>query len=404
MMALLGPVADDVLEWLLIAAVLGSWGFYSYRRSDDRRQLVIKWACSVFLILSCFFIVWLHNVRLLLLCVIPCVLFAFIWLPSVGEFLLKPLTSAMEGGSESVEAKPYYFTAVAKRRKSLYDEAMADVRQQLESFPGDPEGMMLLASIQAEDIHDVPAGIATMQELLETPGLSAARTIAALQTVADWQLNLAHDAAAARVSLERIIEGFPGSQASLAAEQRVARLEGVAETKNVRDNTVYKVKTRENPGGLRLNVPQAVSPDQDPLEEASDLVKQLQKYPSDVGTREKLALLYAEQLGRLDLAVGELEQLAAVPNASPKQTAHWLGQLATVHIRFGNDIVAAEKALRRIIEKFPKTAAANQAVSRLATLQGELKAASAATVSKALGNYEKDLGLRTGKPYPPKEV
>ncbi len=404
MMALLGPVADDMLEWLLFAAVLGFWGFHSYRRSGDRRLLLIKWACSAFLILSCFFIAWLHNVILSLLYIIPCVLFAFLWLPSVGEFLLKPLTSAFEGGSESVEAKPFYFRAVAKRRKSLYDEAMADIRQQLESFPGDPEGMMMLAAIQAEDVHDVPAGMATLNELLDKPGLPAARTIAVLQTLADWHLNLASDPAAARATLERIIDGFPGTQASLAAQQRVARLEGFAGTKNFRDNAVFKVQPRENTGGLRLNMPQALSTEQDPLAEAAEFVKQLQKYPSDVATREKLALLYAEQLGRLDLAVSELEQLASVPNASSRQIAQWLGLLATLHIRFGNDIASAEKALRRIIEKFPKTAAATQAESRLATLQGELKAASAAAASMALGSYEKDLGLRTGKPYPPREV
>jgi hypothetical protein len=57
---------------------------------------------------------------------------------------------------------------------------------------------------------------------------------------------------------------------------------------------------------------------------------------------------------------------------------------------------AAENALRRIIDRFPKSAAATRAVARLATLQEELKAATTTTAAKALGVYEKNLGLKSG--------
>jgi hypothetical protein len=88
--------------------------------------------------------------------------------------------------------------------------------------------------------------------------------------------------------------------------------------------------------------------------------------------------------------------LAALPNATPHDIAQWLNLLATLHIRHGNDMVAAENALRRIIDRFPKSAVATRAMTRLATLQAELKAAATPTAAKALGVYEKNLGLKSG--------
>jgi hypothetical protein len=111
-------------------------------------------------------------------------------------------------------------------------------------------------------------------------------------------------------------------------------------------------------------------------------------------------MLYAELFDRLDLAVSQLEQLAAMPNATSRDIAQWLNLLATLHIRHGNDMAAAENALRRIMERFPKSADASKAVARLAALQGELRAAAATTAAKALGVYEKDMGLKSGPGAP----
>ncbi len=122
-----------------------------------------------------------------------------------------------------VKVKPFYFIASAKRRsKGLHAEAIAEVRDQLEKFPGDTAGMMLLATIQAEDLHDLPAAEATINELLSEPELTAQETATALHTLADWQLQVGPEPEAARVSLERIGLTFPDSQFFHAADQRIA--------------------------------------------------------------------------------------------------------------------------------------------------------------------------------------
>ena len=70
---------------------------------------------------------------------------------------------------------------------------------------------------------------------------------------------------------------------------------------------------------------------------ASQYVSQLNKHPADTDTREKLAVLYAENFGRLDLAVDQLEQLIALPEETPKHVTRWLNLLATLHISVAND-------------------------------------------------------------------
>jgi hypothetical protein len=382
------------LFWILAMAGMVGWSFRCYLQSDNRRLLVIKWVATlglVFLMLVLLF-VGTRSPKLILLFVIPFVVLGMLWMPNLMEIVLKPLTSAFDGGSDEVEAKPFYFIAAAKRIKGLHQEAVAEVRKQLEKFPGDVPGAMLLASIQAEDLHDLPAAAATINELLEQPELTPQETATALHSLADWQLQHGRDAAAARESLERIAVLLPNSQFSHAAEQRIARLDGVVATRDFRENARFEVRKGEQNIGLRQNPllePEAV----DPGTVAAQYVSQLEEHPADTDTREKLAVLYAEHYQRLDLAVDQLEQLIAVPDETPKHVARWLNLLATLHIANANDEASARNALLRIVERFPKSAHAEVATRRLATLSQELKSGTISP-SKTLGVYEKDLGLK----------
>jgi tetratricopeptide (TPR) repeat protein len=395
MIALLGMGFDDRLCWLIFLPALAIMGYRTLIRSEDRSTLLTKWGFSVLLILSIVWIASWHSPAKPLWVVIPCTFLGIMWISNAFNFLLKPFTDAFDGGTEEVDLKPYYFTAEGKRRKGLYAEAIAEVRKELEKFPGDIEGLMKLAALQAEDLHDLPAATATLNELLQQPGLPSSKAVAALQTLADWQMKFGRDPAAARASFERIIQMFPDSSLSHTAEQRIAHLDRVNETREFRENAVFKVPSGERGLGLRQTAAPPESPEAEADALAAEYVRQLEKYPTDTETREKLAMLYAGQFERLDLAVSQLEQLIALPNETPQHIAHWLGILATLHICHGHDMEAAENALRRIIDRFPNSAAATRAVARLATLQGELKANATPTAAKALGVYEKDLGLKS---------
>ena len=396
MIALLGIGFADLLCWLIVLPALGILGYRSLANSDSRGVLVLKWVFSAVLILIICLIASMDSIFKPLFVAIPAVFLGLMWTSSVCNVLFRPLTGAFDGEGDENEVKPFYFIAEAKRRKGLYQEAVAEVRRQLERFPGDVEGMMKLAALQAEELHDLPAASETLNELLLQPGLPSNNAVAALQTLADWQLQLGRDPDAARASFERIIQMFPDSPFAHNAEQRLAHLDGVTKTREFREHAVFKVPSAPRDLGLRKTVLQVESPQATADALGAEYVGQLEKHPNDTETRQKLAMLYAEQFERLDLAVSQLEQLAALPNATPHDIAQWLNLLATLHIRHGNDMVAAENALRRIIDRFPKSAVATRAMTRLATLQAELKAAATPTAAKALGVYEKNLGLKSG--------
>jgi tetratricopeptide (TPR) repeat protein len=325
----------------------------------------------------------------------PAITLGLIWTSNVTSALIRPLTGAFDGGNdEETEAKPFYFLAEGKRRKGLYKEAIAEVQKQLEKFPGDFEGCMKIASIQMEDLKDLPAAQKTLNEFLELPERAPNEMVSALHLLADWQLQFGRDAQAAIGSLQRIVQLYPDTPFAHAAEQRIAHLGSADETSRVRYHSKFTVAPRERDIGLRKESA-SVAPAADPHALATEYVKQLELHPSDTETREKLAVLYAEKFQRLDLAVDQLEQLIALPVEPPKHVARWLNLLATLHIKYAYNLEAAEAALHRIREKFPGGALAEMALRRLATLQAELKS-SQETATKTFGAYEKHLGLKQG--------
>jgi tetratricopeptide (TPR) repeat protein len=381
----------DTVCWVLVVPTLAFVGCRCYAQSDDRRGLVLKWVASVALMLIILFLIHLQSPYVALLLLLPAVVLGFIWAPSIGAILSGPLTGAFDGGGEEVDAKPFYFIAEGLRRKGLYEEAMAAVRKQLEEFPGDHEGYMKLASIQMEDLKNLPAAQATLNEYLELPDRSPNEVASTLHMLADWQLQHGRDAQAATSSMQRIVQLYPGTPFAHAAEQRLAHLGSTDEANRVRYHSKFTVAQGERDVGLRKESAPVLAP-VDPHALAAEYVKQLELHPADTETREKIAVLYADEFKRLDLASDQLEQLIALPSEPPKHVARWLNLLATLQIKRGHNLAAAESALRRIIEKFPGGALATVAGSRLANLQSELKASQASPV-KALGNYEKNIGL-----------
>ena len=274
---------------------------------------------------------FMHAVRVALI-VGPAGILGFLWAPSVARFVVKPLTSAFDGGDEETELKPFYFVAEGKRRKGLYEEAIAEARKQLENFPGDFEGYTKIASIQMENQKDLPAAQATLNEFIDLPERPANEVIGMLHLLADWQLQFGRDAQASAATLQRIVQLYPGTPFAHAAEQRIAHLGSADETRRVRDESKFTVAPGQRDVGLR----QAAAPPPAPVDanaQAAQYVKQLEVHPLDTETREKLAVLYAAEFQRLDLAADQLEQLIALPTEPPKHVAHWLNLLATLHVK-----------------------------------------------------------------------
>ncbi len=161
--------AIDVVSWVLVVPTLAWLAWRAYKRSADRGGLIVRWVASVPLIWILLRLIHFQSPFTPIFVLIPSLILAVLWAPSIGAALCKPLTVALDGGDEEAEAKPFYFIAEAKRQKGLFEEAMAEMRKQLEKFPGDCEGYTKLASIQMEDLKDLPAAEATLNEFLDLP-------------------------------------------------------------------------------------------------------------------------------------------------------------------------------------------------------------------------------------------
>jgi hypothetical protein len=208
----------------------------------------------------------------------------------------------------------------------------------------------------------------------------------ALQALADWHLDFAQNASAAREIFQRIMDLYPGTPDAREAAQRLAHTGDGSWRREQKAPTRLKVTTSDERLGLRREVPPP-PPEVDPEIEAGALRTQLNAHPLDTEAREKLAILYADRMERLDWARGEIDKLLAQPNHPPKTVSRWLHLLADLEIRHGADERAARAALERIVNLFPGSALAANAQSRLERIKLEIRGTQRSeTLRAGMGN------------------
>ena len=370
--------------WLIIRGV---------KRSDDPARIVFKLIVTA--VIAGFFIFGVvreigHNevgaFAVPLVAVVMAIVLSLLWTPHLGAMLARPLTSIFDGGNEEPLPQALYSVALAKRKAGKAREAILEIQQQLARFPRDVTGLMLLAEIQAEDISDFPSAQTTIERLCHQPGHAPQNIANALLQVADWHLKLCQDPVAAREALERIVALLPNTPQAHAAAQRLAHLGTTGQLLAPHDRATIELKPGIEYVGLLKEPVNLAPPEEPPADEAVRLVKQLEQFPLDTAARERLAVLYAEHYQRLDLAIGEIEQLITQPDQPPKQIVHYLDRLADFHVRFA-DHDAARAALQRIIDKYPGLAAAETARQRMDRLRLELKGKEKSQAVK-LGSYD----------------
>ncbi|MEK7686629.1 MAG: tetratricopeptide repeat protein [Verrucomicrobiota bacterium] len=319
-----------------------------------------------------------------------------IWAPNIGAMVAKPFVSMFDGGDVEVEARPFYAVAEAKRKMGLYREAIAEIHMQLARFPDDFLGLMLMAEIQAENLNDLPGAQETIERIVRFEGRAPKNVAFALNRLADWHLKFNQDRAAAREALERIPALLPDTELAQMAAQRIAHLTPMEMLLEKKEPSRIALRKFEDRIGLQDRV-ETHAPIKDPAALAEQYVKHLEEYPLDNEARENLAMIYANHYQRLDLALDQLEQLIAAPHQPAKQVVHWLNVLADLHIKLAGDANAARQALQRIVDTYPKSAAAENALSRMAYLKLELRPQQKSQAVK-LGTYEQNIGLKGREP------
>src|SRR5436190_11258904 len=163
-----------VLVGLGILAMVGFFALRSLKRSDDPAKLIFVW---ILVLLAAGFMMWtawnskgsLVAALLPFLAIIVAVVLTPYLAPMVGGWLARPFTSAFMGSDEEVEPTPLYSIAEAQRKRGKFLEATHTIKEQLQRFPNDFTGHMMLAEIQAENMNDLPGAVVTVQRVCAQP-------------------------------------------------------------------------------------------------------------------------------------------------------------------------------------------------------------------------------------------
>jgi len=328
------------------------------------------------------------------------VLLMILWLPSIVSGLLGPLTGSMTGGNEAVAVRPAYYRAIALKKRGEYQAAIASVRAELERFPGDAEGLMLIVDLLADDLRDPNAAMEVLRESLQTSGRSETERAQALSRMADLQLMHLDDPESARQTLEEIAREFSDSPAGHLARQRLAHLpggSGDSEGQTTPEPQRLVVPHHEERVGLMEDYGASRLADEDPAAAAQALADHLAGHPDDWESRERLALLYAESLGEPQQASAQLERLLSQSGLPARHLARWYLMLADLQLKAPDGVAAARVTLERMRDQFPDTIWATQAESRLRQLGLHQKGKEAPKTLK-LGQYEQKIGLKQKDP------
>jgi hypothetical protein len=269
---------------------------------------------------------------------------------------------------------PLYSRAIAKMKFGKFSEAEWEVIRELEKCEDDFDGWMLLAELYANQFHDLPAAEQTIRDLCAQPNVTPSQVAVALHRLADWHLRRAHNPPAARAALEEICARYPGTHLDRMARQRLNQLPATREELRERQ----KGRTLRLPA-LRADLDEAAAPPppagdrSHAMARAHQLVEQLKRDPNAVPPRAELARVFAEQLGRTDLAIEQLELLLAMPDQPAGHAAEWLALMGAWHIRYRQDREAGRKVLERLVREFPQSPQAFAAQRRLSLMVAEEK-------------------------------
>lgn len=387
-----------------LVLVVGFLAFRSIRRAEDPARQAFKWLLSIGLAIFYGWYAWPmvdqggQATFSAIAIAIVCSLILFItWRNEIGNIASFPLTSLFDGGNLAPELKPFYSIAIAKQKKGLYEEAIAEIRKQLERFPTDREGQMLLAQILVENLKDLPGAEQVIQDFCAQSGHAPANIAFALYSLADWHLKYGADRDAACQALEQVLTHLPDTEFALTAAQRIAHIKGEGMRMPGEEPKKFNVTEGVRNFGLLKESPQIQPAEKEPGQLAAEYVRHLQKFPLDTEAREKLAILYVDHYHRLDLAADQLEQMIQQPNRPVKLVAHWLNLLVDLQLRSGADYDTLKHTLERIIALAPNLAVAETARKRIGRLKLELKVRDE-NRSVQMGNYEQNLGLKFGRP------
>ncbi|HSU54576.1 MAG TPA: tetratricopeptide repeat protein [Candidatus Dormibacteraeota bacterium] len=269
--------------------------------------------------------------------------------------ILVPIGGYAPSITSKVQIPPMYAKAIAKMKFGKYSEAEWDIIQELEKREDDFEGWMMLAELYANQFHDLPEAEQTILEICDQPRTAPSQMSIALHRLADWHLSMGNDPDAARRALRIVSDRLPYTHLAHMAEVRSNQLPKTSEDLH---ETKMHMPIPLPALGDQLDdqtPPQPTMSRKEAAAAANDCVEKLKRDPNHIGARERLARLFAEQLGNADRGIEQIDLLLNVADQPQMKRAEWLGLTAAWHLKHRQDPESARKILERIINEFPGT-------------------------------------------------
>ena len=256
-----GEFIRGLLIFILFGALVVWLIIHTIRNAEEPKRMAIKWAITLPLAALIVLSLKLLGPLAPLLIALCGIVLSYLWTPHLGSLVSSPLTSIFDGGNIPPDPRPAYSIAMARQKQGHYLEAVAEIRRQLDRFPTDLEGHLLLAEILAEHLGDLPGAETTIQHFVTQSGHAPKNIAFALYSLADWHLRFGQDREAARRALQKIIDLLPESEFALGAAQRLGHLGDAEMLLSPHDRKKFAVlegvknlgllQAREHPRGVR---------------------------------------------------------------------------------------------------------------------------------------------------------
>ncbi len=355
--------AAVTVGWVLARIPAGLVG----EMRSDYRSLCLASACGM--LLPAAGIYWIGGWALLGLAVLA---------------MLVPIAGYAPAILHPKRGPPIYARAIARIKFGKYAEAEWEIIHELEKCEDDFEGWLMLAELYAMRFNDLPEAEQTILEICDHPKTVPSQTAVALHRLADWYLNLRDDPEAARRALQVICGRYPGTHLARMAAARISQLprspEELRERREVRHVPLPALSEdldgTTKDGGPTLGAAEAAAL-------ANQLAERIKHEPDNITVRERLARLYAENLGKAEVAIEQAESLIRMAGQPQEKQAHWLSLIAAWQFRVQHDPEAARLTMQRLIRDYPHSPQAFAAQRRLNLMDAEARAQQAqAAVAK----------------------
>jgi hypothetical protein len=279
---------------------------------------------------------------------------------------LIPVVHFTQADARMRKIGPAYSRAIAKLKFGKYTEAEAEVLRELEKHEEDFEGWMMLAEMYATRFNDLQQADRLIRDVCQQPNITKLQASIALHRLADWHLKLAQDPDAACAALVELCRLTQGTHFARMAQLRISQLPMTQkELIEKQDKKFSLPASLAETDEADKSGPQVELNLADALAVANECTTNLQRDPDNTSVRERFATILAEHLGKIDLALDQIELLLGMPEQPEWKMARWLSLMAKWQLKYRNDEQAARELMERLVHEYPQTAEAFAAQRRL---------------------------------------